>query len=178
VAVVNPRGVGPSRPPIFAKASRYADPLSGTEENIAYNAFLVGRSLMGMRVADVRAAIARIRAQARPRRIVLCGRQDAALVACLATSVDPTVDRVACEGMLATFRRLFSVDGFPINAASILPGLLQRFGDITDVIATIAPRKVLIASPASEWSRTAPLIDLFPERFSTHPQILVKWLGD
>ena len=31
----------------------YADPLCGVEENLAYNAFLVGRTLLGMRVADV-----------------------------------------------------------------------------------------------------------------------------
>ena len=29
------------------------------EENIAYNAFLVGKSLLGMRVADVLAAVRR-----------------------------------------------------------------------------------------------------------------------
>ena len=29
----------------------YADPLSGVEENIAYNAFLVGKSLLGLRVS-------------------------------------------------------------------------------------------------------------------------------
>ena len=47
VAMIDPRGVGPSRPPAFARSLRYADPLSGPEENIAYNAFLVGRVAAG-----------------------------------------------------------------------------------------------------------------------------------
>ena len=126
VMVIDPRGVGAARPSIFARAPHYADPLSGAEENIAYNAFLVGKSLLGMRVADVLAAIGRIGETVKPRRIVVCGRRDAALVACLAAAVDPAIDRVACEDMLLSFRPLFAAEGFPINAASILPGLLAE----------------------------------------------------
>ena len=37
--------------------------------------------------------------------------------------------------MLLSFRPLFAADGFPINAASILPGLLQKFGDVADILA-------------------------------------------
>jgi len=42
----------------------YADPLCGVEENLAYNAFLVGKSLLGMRVTDVLAAIKKTVARA------------------------------------------------------------------------------------------------------------------
>ena len=78
--------------------------------------------------------------------MIVCGRRDAALVACLAAAVEPAIDRVACEEMVLSFRSLFSAEGFPINAASILPGLLQKFGDVADVLAQIAPRKVLVAA--------------------------------
>ena len=37
--------------------------------------------------------------------------------------------------MVLSFRSLFSAEGVPINAASILPGLLQKFGDVADVLA-------------------------------------------
>ena len=37
--------------------------------------------------------------------------------------------------MLLSFRPLFSAEGTPINAASILPGLLRDFGDVADVLA-------------------------------------------
>ena len=119
---------GRDRAPSFSRSARnYADPLSGVEENIAYNAFLVGKSLVGMRVADVLKALERLAAKGKPRRVIVCGRRDAALVACLAAAVHPTIDRVACEEMLLSFRTLFAAEGFPINAASILPGLLQKY---------------------------------------------------
>src|SRR5262249_55869850 len=137
VLVVDPRGVAQSRPAIFATARHYTDPISGVEENIAYNAFLLGKSLLGMRVTDVLVAIKTLAEKGQPRRIVLCGRRDAALVACLAAAVEPTIDQVACEELVLSFRQLFSERGFPINAASILPGLLQHFGDVADVLAQL-----------------------------------------
>ena len=42
---------------------------SGVEENIAYNAFLVGKSLLGMRVTDVLTAVQQLAAKAKPRRV-------------------------------------------------------------------------------------------------------------
>jgi pimeloyl-ACP methyl ester carboxylesterase len=175
VLVVDPRGVGTSRPSIFAKAPHYVDPLSGAEENIAYNAFLVGRSVLGMRVADVMAAVAQLKKKDRPGRIVLCARRDAAMVACLAAAVDPAIDRVACEDMLLTFRPLFNAEGHPLNAASILPGLLQKFGDIGEIMAQVAPRKVLVASGIGEMPKPAQHIRSIPHRFSAEPQRLMEW---
>jgi dienelactone hydrolase len=176
VLVLDPRGAGRARPALFAQAPHYADPLSGAEENIAYNAFLVGKSLLGMRVADVLAAVGRLGEKAKPRRIVVCGRRDAALVACLAAAVEPTIDRVACEEMLLSFRRLFAAEGFPMNAASILPGLLARYGDFPDVLAQIAPRAVLIASGIGESPRV-PHVRVTPGRFSAEPRGLLEWMG-
>jgi cephalosporin-C deacetylase-like acetyl esterase len=175
VVALDTRGVGRARPALFAGAARYADPLDGVEENIAYNAFLVGKTLLGMRVADALAAVSRLRERDKRRRIVLCGRRDAALVACLAAAVEPAIDGVACEDMLLSFRPLFTAEGYPLNAASILPGLLQKFGDIADIIARIAPRRVLLASGIGEWSTPPQHVRIIPARFSTEPQRLQEW---
>src|SRR5262249_22555225 len=128
----------------------YADPISGVEENIAYNAFLAGKSLLGMRVADVLAAVQQINEKLKPRQLVLLARRDAALVASLAAAIEPKIERVAVEEMLASYKPLFSAQGHPINAASILPDLLRSFGDIPDVLAQIAPRRVLLADGLGE----------------------------
>lgn len=56
-SVIDPRGVGMSRPELQVRGRDHADPRSGVEENIAYNAYLVGRSLLGLRVSDVLAAV-------------------------------------------------------------------------------------------------------------------------
>ena len=185
VMVVDPRGVGPRRSRLTIPGRDYADPLDGVEENIAYNAFLVGKSLLGMRVADVLAAVRKIVKEQGQRRLVLCGRRDGALVACLAAAVEPAISQVACEEMLLSFRSLFSAQGRPVNAACILPGLLQRFGDIPEIIAQIAPRKVLLAGVESVAVRTAngrpsttEFTQFVPERFSTSARLLTDWLGD
>ena len=172
--VIDPRGVGRRRPSAFARATNYADPLSGAEENIAYNAFLVGKSLIGMRVADVLAAISKIAEKSGSRRIVLCGRRDAALVACLAAAISKQVVQVACEEMPLSFRKLFSAEGYPLNAASIHPGLLQKYGDVAEIVAQIAPRKMLLASGIGEWKEPPSHVRLIPQRFSGEPQRIIE----
>ena len=159
VVVVDPRGVAWRRPKLAVSGHDYADPLVGVEENIAYNAFLVGKSLLGMRVTDVLVAVRKIRrAAASLGRVVLCARRDAALVACFAAAVEPTIELVATEEMILSFRPLFDAEGSPINAASILPGLLQRFGDIAHVLAEIAPRRILIAAGVGDDLRDTLLV--------------------
>ena len=100
----------------------YADPLSGVEENIAYNAFLVGKSLLGMRVTDVIAGFQKLHARWRPERFVVCGRRDAAVVALLAAAVEPLITHVAVEEMLLSFRSLFSAQGTPITPPAFYRG--------------------------------------------------------
>jgi cephalosporin-C deacetylase-like acetyl esterase len=178
VAVVEPRGVGKQRPALSVKNRDYADPLYGVEENIAYNAFLVGKSLLGMRVADVLAAVQQLTAKTKPRRVVLCGRRDAALVACFAAAVEPKVDQVAAEELWLSFRPLFAAEGRPINAASILPGLLRNFGDMTDVLAAVAPRKVLVAAGIGEAARALPSVQTEKGKFTTEVRSLTDWLRD
>lgn len=144
ISIVDPRGVGALRPDLMVKLS-YTDPLAGVEENIAYNAFLVGKSLLGMRVADIEACLKAQFATHSAKHVIVCGRADAALLAMFAAAINPKVTHVVLEGLPATFRSYFDPAGRPINAASILPNLLRDYGDIKDVLAAIAPRKVWIA---------------------------------
>src|SRR5262249_43357029 len=122
VSVIDPRGVGRSRLAFKIWGRDYADPLDGVGENIAYNAFLVGKSLLGMRVTDVLNVVAKLSRAEPSRQLVLCGRRDAALVVALTAAIEPSITHVATEGLLLSFRLLFAARGVPINAASILPG--------------------------------------------------------
>jgi len=178
VVVVDPRGVGQLRPKLAVNGSDYSDPLSGVEENIAYNAFLVGKSLLGMRVTDVLAAVQKLVARRKPKRVVLCGRRDAALTACLAAAVAPAIDCVAVEDLLPSFRSLFAAEGRPINAASILPGLLRRFGDVADVLGLVAPRKVLVAGGGRESRAIIQSVSVVERRFTQDVKLLMDWIGD
>jgi hypothetical protein len=177
IAVVDPRGVASRRLALAIAGQDYADPLNGVEENIAYNAFLVGKSLLGMRVADVLVAVRGIIEQRRPRRVALCARRDAALVACFAAAVEPSIDMVATEQMVLSFRSYFKAEGQPINAASILPGLLPSFGDVAGVVAEITPRRILISAGAGEGLNANQSVRVVSDRFSANSRILTDWIG-
>jgi cephalosporin-C deacetylase-like acetyl esterase len=178
VVVVDPRGVGKLRCDLTVKGHDYADPLAGVEENIAYNAFLVGKSLLGLRVADVADAVNTLAAKKKDRRIVLCGRRDAALVTCLTAAVEPAVTQVAAEELLLSYLPLFDAAGRPINAASILPGMLRNYGDIIDVLAEIAPRRVLVAAGVGTSPRRIASVRLVEKAFSRDPRPLIDWIEE
>jgi hypothetical protein len=169
--------VGTQRLGLTVKGQEYTDPISSVEANLAYNAFLIGRSLLGLRVSDVVAAARRLVATRKPRRLVLCGRADAALVAAFAASVEPTVQGVATETLLTSLRLLFATEGFTVNAASLLPGLLRDFGDIADVLAQIAPRKVLVSTGVGEVLPGGTWLRATESSFSADPKVLVDWLS-
>jgi cephalosporin-C deacetylase-like acetyl esterase len=178
VVVVEPRGVGALRPKLAVKGHDYADPLVGVEENLAYNAFLVGKSLAGMRVADVRAAVRQLAAKMKLPRVVLLGRKDAALVAALTAAVEPAVARLVVEEMLLSYRVLFDTAGRPINAASMVPGMLRDSGDVEDVLAAVAPRKTLVAGGVGKMGRELAGLQRAEGSFANSPAVLVDWLGE
>jgi cephalosporin-C deacetylase-like acetyl esterase len=177
VAVVDPRGVGKLKPALEVKGHSYTDPLCGVEANLAYNAFLVGRSLIGLRVADVLAAVKNIQAH-KTQRVVLCGRQDAALIVSLAAVLEPKVARVAVEGMMLNWLPLFGANGRPINAAQIVPGLLRDYGDVADVLRDLSPRRVLVANPSVPLSRFGKHVKVLDKPFSKERRALLDWLRE
>ena len=176
VAIVDVRGVGTLRPALRVPDHDYADPLTGVEENIAYNAFLVGRTIVGMRVADLLAAIQQMAAITKPASLTLCGRRDAASVACFAAAVDARVDRVAVQDMMLGYRPLLESTGHAINATHIVPGILRDFGDMSDVLRQIVPRKVLVAAPTLPGRDCPAGVAVVPERFTENPRVLTHWL--
>jgi hypothetical protein len=179
VTILDPRGTGKLKPAGLeslhsVKGRAYADALSGVEENIAYNAFLCSTSLLGLRLADVQEGVTTIRKETKSARVVLCGRRDAALVALFAAAIDPSIAGVAVEEMPLSYWPLFEAEGTAINAASILPRMLQFYGDIAAVVAAIAPRRVLAAAAKPE--HPVGNLDETATRFTADPKILLDWL--
>jgi pimeloyl-ACP methyl ester carboxylesterase len=176
VVVLDPRGVGALRPKLSVKGHDYADPLVGVEENIAYNAFLVGKSLLGMRVTDVQAGVRKLAAQTKRSRVVLCGRRDAALLACFTAAIEPSVTHVVVEGLPLTMRWYFDPVGRPINAASILPSLLRDYGDIEQVLAAMGRRPILLAAGFGAATERFPALQRSERPVSENPAALTEWL--
>lgn len=175
VSVLDPRGVGKLRPPLEVKGRTYGDPLVGVEENIAYNAFLVGKSLLGMRVTDVLAAVGNLKDKAG--KIVLLGRRDAALVASLAAAVEPAIKAVAVEEMLLSYWPLLETKGDLVNASYLLPAMLRDYGDIPEVLAAIGPRSVLAAAPIWKPERLPKSVQVVDQSFAKEPKLLTDWLA-
>ena len=169
IVVIDPRGVGSLRPTLSVRGHDYADPLTGVEENLAYNAFLVGKSLLGMRVTDVQTAVQKLKKQTERSRIVLCGRRDAALVACLTAAIEPSVTHVVMEQMPLTYRWYFDPAGRPINAANIIPSILRDYGDIDEVLAAIAGRKMLSAACFGQTAQRLPTLQQVEGLISENP---------
>jgi len=174
--IASPRGVGPLRPKKEVKGSEYADPLCGVEENLAYNAFLVGRSLLAMRVADVVKAVAEILRQHRPERLVIVGRADAALIAAFAAAVEPAITDLALEAMLTSVASLFDPSTPPVNAASILPGMLRNYGDIPDLFDELKNRPILLAAPRGKLESHRKGIRQIEEGIAEKPSGLMEWV--
>jgi pimeloyl-ACP methyl ester carboxylesterase len=170
VTVVDPRGVGKLRPAgLEVKGHLYADPLCGVEENIAYNAFLVGKNLVGMRVADVLKAVAKVQGDTKATKVVLCGRRDSALVACFAAAVDPSIHAVAVEEMPLSFWPLFEPEGRAINASDdhvCPPYVKSLFLPESRRLATPDTRRAVVW-PDVRWRAEFPRHD--PRRRSTAP---------
>lgn len=176
VSVVDPRGVGKLRPDLRVRGHDYADPLCGVEENLAYNAFLVGKTLVGMRVADVLAVVQQIAAKSKPSRVVLCARRDAALVACLAAAVEPGIQAVAVEDTRLSLLPLFDAKGEALNASNLVPGLLRDHGDIAEILKAVAPRKILVAAPREAVPMLPAVVQVNEKTFTGAPRGLIDWL--
>ena len=95
--------------------------------------------------------------------------------ACFATSTEPVVERVAVEEMRTSFRSLFDNIDLPINAASLLPGLLENFGDLEDVFGEISPRKILLAASIGPSLAGKRYVEAVAGRFTSNPKTLLNW---
>lgn len=177
IAVVDPRGVQSSRIGLRIRSRAYEDPLNGVEENLAYNAFLAGQSLLGLRVAGTIAACRKLREQYAARRLVLCGRRDAAFVALLAAAVEPSISALVLDETLLSFRLLFEPNGYPINAASILPGLLRDFGDVEDVMALLGTRPIRVSAARGSVRKALPALTLADKPLLEDMASLQSWLA-
>jgi hypothetical protein len=80
------------------------------------------------------------------------------------------------EQMPLTYRWYFDAVGRPINAASVLPSLLRDHGDIDQVLAAIAPRRMLSAAGLGETKQRLPTLQQAEGLFTENPALLTNWL--
>jgi len=156
VAVADVRGFGETRSPrnVPEEGVDYFDPRDGMDADFAYAGLFLGRPLLGMRVWDALHLVAylRTRSDVDPKRISIAGRGWVGLVAAFAGAVDPGISAVAAEGAAASYSEIARRAEYQQAASLLLAGVLRDF-DLEDVLATLAPRPLLVLNPTDALTR-------------------------
>jgi dienelactone hydrolase len=108
-------------------------------------ALLIGKTMAGMRAADVTRGIELLAARndVDAARIAAIGRSSAALPTLFAALFDTRISKLALDGMLVSYESVVSERINQGIADQIVPSALKYF-DLPDVIAAVAPRRVAI----------------------------------
>ena len=136
------RGFGESAPPLDRRSS-FARAFGDYENTLT--ALLIGKTMAGMRAADVTRGIGLLAARndVDPARISAVGRSGAALPALFATLFDNRISTLALDSMLVSYEAVIAERMNQGMIEQIVPSALKYF-DLPDVIAALAPRRVAI----------------------------------
>lgn len=138
---LDPRGMGPLK-------EIWLDFVPLIESDLTYDAFLLGRTLLGMRVVDVMRGLEALRAREEVggERIGLYGDGYGALLGLFSACLDERISHLIERRALTSYSSLvWNRDyAWPVNV--ILPCALQYF-DLEDVRAALAPRPLVINEP-------------------------------
>lgn len=150
VAVADVRGFGETMSPRNVSDARvdYFDPRDGMDADFTYAAFFLGRSLAGMRVRDALgvAEYVRARPEVDSKKIGITGRGWAGTIALLAAAADSQLAWAAVEGIPASYGEVAMSELYAQPVSLTVPGVLKDF-DLPDVVAALAPRRLLVLNP-------------------------------
>jgi dienelactone hydrolase len=116
---------------------------------VAFNALLLGKTAIGLRVWDVMCTIDYIRARPEPLvdGIGGLGFSGGAMTALFSAALDPRITVAVLSGCLNTFRA--SIMASVHCPCQYIPGILQ-VAEMADIAGLIAPRPLLIESGAND----------------------------
>lgn len=133
-------------------------PLLGTAYLLSLRAFLVGRTIVGLRADDILRTVAwaATRPDVDAGRIAVHARGATAVAVLHAAVLEPRIQSVRSEGMLASYRAIIDEELHRDASEVLVPGALAHY-DLPDLIAAIAPRRVEIIAPVDAMGTpTAP----------------------
>jgi len=121
-------------------------PYLGLFNLLSLRAFLVGRTLLGLRVDDVVRAVDWLNARPDVGTITVHGVGPHGLVALHAAVLDRRIERLVMEGTLTSYRRIVDEPLHREVSAVVVPGVLRRY-DTGDLLLATYPRPVRIIAP-------------------------------
>jgi hypothetical protein len=154
VCTADVRGVGALVPQFSPGPAEYAG-WHQQEEAYAWGSIMLGKPLLGQRVADILALVRSLLSHPltanRPVRIVA---QNALTVPALfAAALEPSIESLYLSGALVSFRQIADTEVYDYPFANFVPGLLNHT-DLPLVAASLAPRKIVLAGAVDANGRT------------------------
>lgn len=137
VCAADLRGIGDLRPEVGRGAAGYTIG-HDSEENYAWASLILGRSLLGQRVADILA----LAAQYGPVSIAANGRLT--VPALFAAALDKRIESVYLAGGLISYRSIVETENYKAPLANLLVNVLAHT-DLPQLAALVAPRRVTLA---------------------------------
>lgn len=133
-------GTGETGPGVF-QGDAY---IEGGSHNLWYASMLIGRSIAGIRAADVVMLTRLLRRSGTVREIYEVARKEMAPVALYAAAFEPAISRIALIEPYSSYqsivRNRFYASSF---IPGVVPGALREF-DLPDIAASLAPRSLLM----------------------------------
>ena len=140
------RGWGETLPSMPAKKDTYP-----WDEFFAYRSLELGRPLFGQRLRDV---LVTAPAAAGGNGYALVGIGAGALLAAHAAVLEPRIRSVVALSPLLSYRCLLEDPMYRQPFSSFLPGVIAAY-EVRDVLAAIAPRRLLVLNPEDAERRPA-----------------------
>jgi dienelactone hydrolase len=173
VCAADVRGIGdlaPEHPRGHASRAR----THSDEENFAWASLILGRPLVGQRVADILALAAALRARGAPKlRLAASGRLT--VPALCAAALDARIDELYLAGPLVSFASVLERDQYNTPLANFIPGIL-RHTDLPEIASAIAPRPIVLAGAVDGAGKTmdaARVRALYAENADVRPR--ARW---
>jgi cephalosporin-C deacetylase-like acetyl esterase len=129
-------------------------------------AYLVGKTLVGIRADDLIAATDWLASQPHvdPAQISATGVGPMGIVLLHAAVLDPRIHSVTLDHTLTTFRTAFDDPAPRDLAQSVIPGVLQHY-DLDDLMASLLPRKITVINPVEGEEKNVSA-DAFRQQFA------------
>lgn len=115
---------------------------------LSLHAFLVGKTLIGLRIDDAIRAMDWLHARRDVNRssIVGYGNGPGGLVLLHAAALDPRITRVVVENALVSYRMIVDQPLHRNVSESVIPGVLRKY-DTSDLLLALSGRPVLVINP-------------------------------
>jgi len=129
-------------------AESIKSPYLGSFNLLSLRAFLVGKSLLGIRTGDAILALDALstRQDVDPRDITIYGNGALGMVALDAAVLDSRLARVVTENSLVSYRSIVDEPLHRNVSEVVIPGVLRQF-DVADLVQSLAPKPVIMVNP-------------------------------